>query len=80
MSIINCSLAQRVKYVVCSFQEEALTWWNTQIQARGEDVAYALTWNELKELLLREYCPRSEVPILLGRLVTPEYARIERYL
>ena len=61
MTVSNYRPAERVMYDVYSFQDEALTWWNTQIQARGEDAAYGLTWNELKELLLREYCPRSEI-------------------
>ncbi|XP_022032496.1 uncharacterized protein LOC110933590 [Helianthus annuus] len=39
----------------------ALSWWNSQVQILGEDVAYGLTWNELKEILLKEYCPCSEI-------------------
>ncbi|XP_022014858.1 uncharacterized protein LOC110914369 [Helianthus annuus] len=39
----------------------ALSWWNSQVQIMGEDAAYGLTWNELKEMLLKEYCSRSEI-------------------
>ena len=61
MTISNCTTAQRVKYATCSFQDQALTWWNTQIQVLGEEAAYGLTWNQLKEMLLREFCPRTEL-------------------
>ncbi|KAC9449874.1 hypothetical protein E3N88_45822 [Mikania micrantha] len=61
MNTSGCTPEQKVKYAVCSFHDEALTWWNTQLQVRGEVAAYGLSWDELKELLLREYCPRTEV-------------------
>ncbi|XP_021986374.1 uncharacterized protein LOC110882736 [Helianthus annuus] len=61
MAISGCTADQRVRYASCSFLDEALSWWNAQVQILGEDVAYGLTWNELKEMLLKEYCPRSEI-------------------
>ncbi|XP_076954470.1 uncharacterized protein LOC143628912 [Bidens hawaiensis] len=61
MKINNCSPAERVKYGVCSFQDEALEWWNSLIQNMGEEVAYNLSWEQLKELLLQEYFPRNEL-------------------
>ncbi|XP_076955527.1 uncharacterized protein LOC143630375 [Bidens hawaiensis] len=61
MNISDCTPAQRVMYGVCSFEDEALEWWNSLIQNMGEDAAYLLTWDELKELLLKEYCPRNEL-------------------
>ncbi|XP_076889920.1 uncharacterized protein LOC143540832 [Bidens hawaiensis] len=60
MKISDCTPAQRITYGVCSFEDEALEWWNSLIQTIGEDAAYNLTWNELKELL-KEYCPRNEL-------------------
>ena len=41
--------------------DSALTWWNGHVQAMGLPAANALTWEELKVMLLEEYCPRSEV-------------------
>ncbi|GJS39495.1 putative reverse transcriptase domain-containing protein [Tanacetum coccineum] len=66
------SMTEReVKYVASSFVNKALTWWNTQIQARGHEAkiganhaAYTDRFHELAKL----------VP----HLVTPESARIKR--
>jgi hypothetical protein len=57
MAISNCSADQRVKYATCSFQDEALSWWNSERQNLRDDAAYGLTWDQLKDMLLREYCP-----------------------
>ncbi|XP_076951990.1 uncharacterized protein LOC143625575 [Bidens hawaiensis] len=61
MKISSCSPAERIKYGVCSFQDEALEWWNSLIQNMGEEAAYGLSWEQLKDMLLQEYCPRNEL-------------------
>ncbi|KAJ0898685.1 hypothetical protein HanRHA438_Chr08g0359621 [Helianthus annuus] len=61
IAISGCATDQGVRYASCSFLDEALSWWNAQVQILGEDAAYGLTWNELKEMLLKEYCLRSEL-------------------
>ncbi|GKC99907.1 reverse transcriptase domain-containing protein [Tanacetum coccineum] len=38
-----------------------LTWWNTQIQARGRKAAIGMTWNDFKALLVEEFCPSNEM-------------------
>ena len=43
MNTSGCTPEQRVKYAVCSFIDEALTWWNTHIQNVGETAAYEFT-------------------------------------
>ncbi|GKD50852.1 hypothetical protein Tco_1279828, partial [Tanacetum coccineum] len=37
----GCTENQKVKYVASSFVNKALTWWNTQVQARGHEEAIA---------------------------------------
>ena len=61
MVISGCTANQRVKYATSSFQDEALTWWNVQVQTLGENVAYGMTWVQLKVSLMKEYCPRNEI-------------------
>ena len=61
LDISCCSDSQRVKYSTCVFQDEALTWWNLQVQTLGREAAYNLSWDELKALLMEKYCPRSEL-------------------
>ncbi|GKB50143.1 hypothetical protein Tco_0900896 [Tanacetum coccineum] len=41
--INGCGVNQKVKYVVGSLTGKALTWWNTQVQARGRDSAVGMT-------------------------------------
>ncbi|GJV04533.1 hypothetical protein Tco_1338102 [Tanacetum coccineum] len=38
----GCLANQRVKYAASSFIGKALTWWDTQVQARGRDAANAM--------------------------------------
>ncbi|GJW87053.1 reverse transcriptase domain-containing protein [Tanacetum coccineum] len=49
-----------VRYAASSLRE-ALTWWNTKVQARGREAAMGMTWNEFKALLVEEFCPSNEM-------------------
>ncbi|GJX28017.1 putative reverse transcriptase domain-containing protein [Tanacetum coccineum] len=96
-----------VRYVASSLVNKALTWWNTQVQARGREAANAMSWNDFKALLVEEFCPSNEMERLenefwnhkmiganhagytdrfhelaklVPHLVTPESARIKRYM
>ncbi|GJV98671.1 hypothetical protein Tco_1553923 [Tanacetum coccineum] len=42
-------------------QGQALTWRNNLVQARGRASAMALPWEDLKKLLMEEYCPDNVV-------------------
>ncbi|GJX38792.1 putative reverse transcriptase domain-containing protein [Tanacetum coccineum] len=39
----------------------ALTWWNSHVRTVGHDVAYAMTWTDLKKKMTAKYCPRGEI-------------------
>ncbi|GJX51114.1 putative reverse transcriptase domain-containing protein [Tanacetum coccineum] len=52
----GCAKNQKVNYVANSFINKALTWWNTQIQARGHDAAIGMPWVDFKALLMEEFC------------------------
>ncbi|GJU11535.1 putative reverse transcriptase domain-containing protein [Tanacetum coccineum] len=49
----GCAENQKVKYVASSFINKALTWWNTQVQARGSEAAIGYTdrFHELAKLV-----------------------------
>nr|GEZ33364.1 hypothetical protein [Tanacetum cinerariifolium] len=68
--IVNseCTENQKVRYVASSFVNKALIWWNTQIQERGHEAAIAYTdrFHELDKLV--------------SHLVTPDSARVKRYV
>ncbi|GJS25204.1 reverse transcriptase domain-containing protein [Tanacetum coccineum] len=63
----GCLANQRVKYAASSFIGKALTWWNTQVQARGRDAVNAMTLNDFKALLTTEFCPSNEIKKLEGK-------------
>ncbi|MFS7976599.1 putative retrotransposon gag domain-containing protein [Helianthus anomalus] len=42
------------------FQSRALDWWTAERSKRGNDAAYGLSWDELKEAMLEEFCPPHE--------------------
>ncbi|GKB66789.1 putative reverse transcriptase domain-containing protein, partial [Tanacetum coccineum] len=39
----------------------ALTWWNSHVKTVTHDVAYAMTWKTLKNIMTDKYCPRDEI-------------------
>ncbi|GJY34249.1 reverse transcriptase domain-containing protein [Tanacetum coccineum] len=39
----------------------ALTWWNSYVRTIGHDVAYVMTWTNLKKIMTDKYCPRGEI-------------------
>ncbi|GJV70623.1 putative reverse transcriptase domain-containing protein [Tanacetum coccineum] len=59
--ISNCAITSQVKYASCTFQGSSLTWWNSQVRAVGQDVAYAMPWTALKRMITGKYYPRGEI-------------------
>ncbi|GJX54571.1 putative reverse transcriptase domain-containing protein [Tanacetum coccineum] len=57
----SCDENQKVRYVASSLVNKALTWWNTQVQARGREAENAMSWNDFKALLVEEFCPSNEM-------------------
>ncbi|GKD06133.1 hypothetical protein Tco_1181107, partial [Tanacetum coccineum] len=58
-----------------------LTWWNSHVRTVGHDVAYAMTWIDLKKKMIDKYCPRGEIKKLEAELMFPEESdKIERYV
>ncbi|GKD04552.1 reverse transcriptase domain-containing protein [Tanacetum coccineum] len=61
----------------------ALTWWNSHVRTVGYDVAYAMTWTDLKKKMTKKYCLRVEIKKLeaeLWNLKVKESDKIERYV
>ncbi|GJY52711.1 putative reverse transcriptase domain-containing protein [Tanacetum coccineum] len=57
----NCTEDCKVKFATHTLTEEALSWWNSFAQPIGIEEAYKITWVEFKKLLIKKYCPRTEV-------------------
>ena len=60
-AMCNCPVGDRVKYAAGTLEDGALTWWNAQVQLLGIEAANATTWDDFKELIREEYCPRDEI-------------------
>ncbi|GJY94478.1 putative reverse transcriptase domain-containing protein, partial [Tanacetum coccineum] len=54
-------IRKEVRYAASSLVNKALTWWNTQVQAKGRVAAMAMTWNDFKALMVEEFCPSNEM-------------------
>ncbi|GKE91865.1 reverse transcriptase domain-containing protein, partial [Tanacetum coccineum] len=57
----NCTEDCKMKFSTGTLTEEALSWWNSFAQPIGIKEAYKIPWSELKKLLIKKYCPRTEV-------------------
>nr|GEV57507.1 hypothetical protein [Tanacetum cinerariifolium] len=57
----GCIANQRVRYTTSCFVNKALTWWNTQVQARGREAAIGMTWNNFKALFVEDFYPSNEI-------------------
>ncbi|GJR27739.1 reverse transcriptase domain-containing protein [Tanacetum coccineum] len=57
--ISNCTVENQVKFATCTLMGIALTWWNSHARTVTNEVAYAMTWTDLK--MTTKYCPRNEI-------------------
>nr|GEU75769.1 reverse transcriptase domain-containing protein [Tanacetum cinerariifolium] len=57
----NCAKKNKVKFAINTLIEEALYWWNSFAQPIGVKEAYKITWSEFKRLLIKKYCPQTEI-------------------
>ncbi|GJS20762.1 reverse transcriptase domain-containing protein [Tanacetum coccineum] len=57
----NCTKDYKMKFAIGTLTKEALSWWNSFAQPIGIEEAYKIPWSELKKLLIKKYCPRTEV-------------------
>nr|GEX13151.1 reverse transcriptase domain-containing protein [Tanacetum cinerariifolium] len=57
----GCAKNQKVKFAASSFVSKALTWWNTQVQARGHKATIGMSWTNFKALIVEEFCPSNEM-------------------
>ncbi|GJS73442.1 reverse transcriptase domain-containing protein [Tanacetum coccineum] len=81
--ISNCTVENQIKFATCTLLRSALTWWNSHVKTVCHDVAYAMTWINLKKKMTDKYCPRGEVKKLKGEmwnLKVKELDKIEKYV
>ncbi|GJR42978.1 reverse transcriptase domain-containing protein [Tanacetum coccineum] len=59
--ISNCTVENQVKFATCTLMGISLTWWNSHGRTVTNEVAYAMTWTDLKKKMTTKYCPRNEI-------------------
>ncbi|GJY88463.1 putative reverse transcriptase domain-containing protein [Tanacetum coccineum] len=73
----------QIKFASCTILGSALTWWNSHVRTIGHDVAYGMTWTNLKKIMTCKYCPRGKIKKLeveMWNLKVKESDKIERYV
>ncbi|GJU11603.1 reverse transcriptase domain-containing protein [Tanacetum coccineum] len=81
--ISNCTVENQIKFATCTLLESALTWWNSHVRTIGHDVAYVMTWTNLKKMMTDKYFPRGEIKKLeveMWNLKVKESNKIEKYV
>ncbi|GJT63460.1 hypothetical protein Tco_1006993 [Tanacetum coccineum] len=78
--ISNCTVENQIKFSTCTLLGVALTWWNSHVGTVGHDVAYAMTWTNLKKKMTDKYCPRSKIKKLEVEMFSEESNKIEKYV
>ncbi|GJR14356.1 hypothetical protein Tco_0797008 [Tanacetum coccineum] len=58
--ISNCTVENQVKFATCTLMGTALTWWNSHARTVTNEVAYAMTWTDLKKKMTTINCSRNE--------------------
>ncbi|GJT11471.1 putative reverse transcriptase domain-containing protein [Tanacetum coccineum] len=59
--INECAERNKVKFDAATLQGRALTWWNTQVASLGLAVVNKKSWDDLKRMMLEEFCPKEEI-------------------
>lgn len=72
----------KVKFVACTFADRDLSRWSGHIKTLTLLVANAMSWEDLKIMMLDEYCPRDELQKLEQELwnLTVQNSDIEAYI
>ncbi|GJX14913.1 putative reverse transcriptase domain-containing protein, partial [Tanacetum coccineum] len=66
--ISNYSVENQIKFSTFTLLAGALTWWNSHVMTISHDVAYAMTWADLRKKMTDKYCPRNEMKKLEAKL------------
>nr|GEW00558.1 reverse transcriptase domain-containing protein [Tanacetum cinerariifolium] len=64
----KCTEANKVVFAAATFQDRALTWWNSQVDTLGIEAVIKKTWAEMKVMMTEEFCPPEEIQRMEGEL------------
>nr|GEX24201.1 putative reverse transcriptase domain-containing protein [Tanacetum cinerariifolium] len=58
--ISNYTTENQVKFASFTLIGSALTWWNSHMRAVSQEVAYAMPWKTLRQMMTAKYYPREK--------------------
>ncbi|GJW96727.1 hypothetical protein Tco_0178535 [Tanacetum coccineum] len=81
IEINKCAEEDKVKFVACTFEGRALTWWNGNVHTLGLNNANQIPWSNAKTMMTTEYCLATEIQKMNQELWTLNVKRddIEGY-
>ncbi|GJW03555.1 putative reverse transcriptase domain-containing protein [Tanacetum coccineum] len=60
-TVRKCTEGNKVVFAAATFQDRALTWWNSQVATSGMEAVTRKTWAEMKVMMTEEFCPPEEI-------------------
>ncbi|GJU30841.1 putative reverse transcriptase domain-containing protein [Tanacetum coccineum] len=60
-TVSKCIEANNVVFAAATFQDRALTWWNSQVATSGMESVTRKTWAEMMVMMTEEFCPPEEI-------------------
>ena len=51
----------KLRFAACTFTDATLTWWNSHVNTIGINTVNFMKLEELKMMLVEDYCPREEI-------------------
>nr|GEX14535.1 putative reverse transcriptase domain-containing protein [Tanacetum cinerariifolium] len=57
----KCTEANKVVFAAATFQDQALSWWNSQVATLGIEAMTRKTWAEMQVMMTEEFCPLEEI-------------------
>nr|GEZ52704.1 putative reverse transcriptase domain-containing protein [Tanacetum cinerariifolium] len=67
-TVSKCTEANKVVFAAPTFQDRALTWWNSHVATLGIEAVTKKTWAEMKVMMTEEFCPPEEIQRMEGEL------------
>ncbi|GJW70121.1 putative reverse transcriptase domain-containing protein [Tanacetum coccineum] len=78
--ISNYSVENQIKFSTCTLLGNALTWWNSHVRTVGNDIAYAMTWTELKKKITDKFMPKARLRTQVELMFPEESDKIKKYV
>ncbi|GJU56488.1 putative reverse transcriptase domain-containing protein [Tanacetum coccineum] len=60
-TVSKCTEGNKVVFAAATFQDRALTWWNSQVATSGMEAVTRKIWAEMKVMMTEEFCPPEEI-------------------